>query len=34
MALRKKGDAAGAEQAIQNALKLNPGSAFAKANAK
>jgi tetratricopeptide (TPR) repeat protein len=34
MALRKKGDAAGAEQAIQTALKLNPGSAFAKANAK
>jgi tetratricopeptide (TPR) repeat protein len=34
MALRKKGDATGAEQAMQTALKLNPGSAFAKQNVK
>jgi tetratricopeptide (TPR) repeat protein len=34
MASRKKGDAAGAEQAMQTALRLNPGSVFAKANAK
>lgn len=33
-ALRKKGDAAGAEQAIAQALQLNPGSVFAKENAK
>jgi tetratricopeptide (TPR) repeat protein len=34
MALRKKGDAAGAQQAIQQALTLNPESVFAKQNAK
>ena len=34
IALRKKGDGAGAEQAVQTALQLNPGSAFAKANVK
>jgi tetratricopeptide (TPR) repeat protein len=31
MALRKKGDALGADQALQTALKLNPRSAFAQA---
>ena len=30
IALRKEGDTAGAEQALQEALKLNPRSAFAK----
>ena len=30
MALRKKGDSAGADQALQTALKLNPSSAFAQ----
>jgi tetratricopeptide (TPR) repeat protein len=30
MALRKKGDTAGADQALQQALQLNPQSAFAK----
>lgn len=30
IALRKKGDAAGADQALQQALKLNPRSAFAQ----
>lgn len=34
MALRKKGDAAGAQQAIAQALKLNPESVFARENAK
>jgi Flp pilus assembly protein TadD len=34
IALRKKGDAAGAEQALQQALQLNPRSAFAKATAE
>jgi tetratricopeptide (TPR) repeat protein len=33
MALRKKGDTAGADQALQTALKLNPRSAFAQATA-
>ena len=33
MALRKKGDAAGAEQALQTALKLNPQSVFAQKTA-
>jgi len=33
MALRKKGDAAGAEQALQEALRLNPRSALAKQTA-
>jgi len=33
MALRKKGNAAGAEQALQEALKLNPRSAFAQQTA-
>ena len=30
IALRKKGDSAGAEQALTKALQLNPRSAFAK----
>ena len=30
IALRKKGDAAGADQALQEALRLNPRSAFAQ----
>jgi tetratricopeptide (TPR) repeat protein len=34
IALRKKGDTAGAEQALQEALKLNPRSAFAKSTAE
>ena len=34
MALRKKGDTAGAEQALQQALQLNPRSAFAKSTAE
>lgn len=34
MALRKKGDAAGAQSAIEQALRLNPESAFARENAK
>ena len=34
MALRKKGDAAGAEKAIEEALRLNPQSVVAKENAK
>jgi len=34
IALRKKGDAAGTEQALQQALQLNPRSAFAKATAE
>ena len=34
IALRKKGDAAGAEQELQQALRLNPRSAFAKATAE
>jgi tetratricopeptide (TPR) repeat protein len=33
IALRKKGDAAGAEQAFKDALRLNPRSAFAKQTA-
>jgi len=33
MALRKKGDTAGADQALQTALKLNPRSVFAQATA-
>lgn len=33
MALRKKGDAAGADQALQTALKLNPQSVFAQKTA-
>ena len=33
MALRKKGDAAGADQALQTALKLNPQSVFAQRTA-
>jgi tetratricopeptide (TPR) repeat protein len=34
IALRKKGDEAGAEQALQQALKLNPRSVFAKSTAE
>jgi tetratricopeptide (TPR) repeat protein len=34
MALRKKGDASGAQQAIAQALRLNPESVFARENAK
>jgi eukaryotic-like serine/threonine-protein kinase len=34
IALRKKGDTAGAEQALQEALRLNPRSAFAKSTAE
>jgi tetratricopeptide (TPR) repeat protein len=34
MALRKKGDAAGADQALQMALKLNPQSVFAQKTGK
>jgi Flp pilus assembly protein TadD len=34
MALRKKGDSAGADQALQEALRLNPRSVFAKQAAK
>ena len=34
IALRKKGDSAGAEQALQAALKLNPRSVFAKSTAE
>jgi tetratricopeptide (TPR) repeat protein len=34
IALRKKGDTAGAEQALQEALKLNPRSVFAKTTAE
>jgi tetratricopeptide (TPR) repeat protein len=33
-ALRKKGDTAGADQALQEALKLNPRSAFAQQSGK
>ncbi len=33
IALRKKGDAAGSEQALQEALRLNPRSAFARETA-
>jgi tetratricopeptide (TPR) repeat protein len=33
IALRKKGDAAGAQQALNEALRLNPASAFAKETA-
>jgi tetratricopeptide (TPR) repeat protein len=34
IALRKKGDVTGAEQAMREALRLNPESVFAKQNAK
>jgi len=34
VALRKKGDKAGADQALQQALQLNPRSVFAKSTAK
>ena len=34
VALRKKGDSAGAEQAFQEALRLNPRSSFAKQTAE
>ena len=34
MALRKKGDAAGADQALETALRLNPQSVFAQKAAK
>jgi tetratricopeptide (TPR) repeat protein len=34
MALRKKGDASGAQQAIESALRLNPESVFAKSEGK
>ena len=34
IALRKKGDTAGAEQALNEALKLNPRSVFAKSTAE
>jgi Flp pilus assembly protein TadD len=34
IALRKKGDAAGAEQAFKDALVLNPRSVFAKQTAE
>jgi len=34
IALRKEGDAAGAEQAFQDALRLNPRSVFAKQTAE
>jgi tetratricopeptide (TPR) repeat protein len=34
IALRKKGDTAGAEQALREALKLNPRSAFTKSTAE
>jgi hypothetical protein len=33
MALRKKSDGAGADQALQTALKLNPQSMFAQTTA-
>ena len=34
IALRRKGDGAGADQALQEALRLNPRSVFAKQSAK
>ena len=34
IALRKKGDAAGEQEALREALRLNPRSAFAKATAE